>query len=228
MKKMSKRQVIYLVLFIVCVFVMAAGGTYAYLAASTSSTEDSVQTESTTYSISMDLLPLYSDFSFIPMNDSDTVKALSNKCRDKYDRGACSAYKIDIYGYSNKLDFISGYMDVTTNNMSNLSYMMYRLSDTFNEETCVKLEEKNYCIAQEARPVGDGVELSLGDKYSVFGMERTEFILLFWLSNLEVSQNVTDIGSFEAEVTMQAGNGGQIKGVISSAVVVPGEGVQYE
>ena len=59
-------------------------------------------------------------------------------------------------------------------------------------------------------------------------MERTEFILLFWLSNLEVSQNVTDIGSFEAEVTMQAGNGGQIKGVISSAVVVPEEGVQYE
>ena len=207
---------------------MSAGGTYAYLAASTSSMEEAVQTESTTYSISMDLSPLYSDFSFIPMNNEDAVKALSNGCRDKYGRGACSAYKIDVYGYSDKLDFISGYMNVDTNNMSNLSYMMYRLSEEYEEGKCAKIDESNYCIVQEAQSVVDDIELSLGNKYSVFGMERTEFILLFWLTNLDVSQNTTDLGNFEAEVTMQAGSGGQIKGVISSAVIVPQEGVLYE
>ena len=41
-----------------------------------------------------------------------------------------------------------------------------------------------------------------------------------WLSNLNVSQNETDIGTFEAIVTMQAGSGGEIKGSISSALII--------
>ena len=58
-----------------------------------------------------------------------------------------------------------------------------------------------------------------GDKYDVTGIRETEFILLIWLKNLNTSQNDTDIGDFNAVITMQAGNGGEIKGVISSAVV---------
>ena len=48
---------------------------------------------------------------------------------------------------------------------------------------------------------------------------NTNFILLVWLSNFKFSQNDIDIGNFEAAVTMQAGNGGEIKGSISSVII---------
>ena len=149
--------------------IMTIGATYAYWAASTQSASRDVQTESTIYSISMSINPLYHDFSVIPMNDSDAVKALRNKCKDKYDRGACTAYVVNVYDYNEDLEYISGFMDITTNNMQNLSYMMFRVSDTYDEEKCVNIEvfNENYCIVKEAAVVGDGVGLSLGDAYKV-------------------------------------------------------------
>ena len=219
MRKWYGFQMVYLVIFIVVVFVLGVGSTYAYWSATTASTATSLMTESTIYSINMEISPLYSDFSFIPMNDVDAVKALRNGCKDKYGRGACSAYTINVFGYNNNLSHVSGYMDVTTNNMVNLSYMVYRISDTYDEDVCVDINDNYYCKVLDPAFMGDGVGLTLGDKYDVYGTESTEFILLIWLSNLDVSQNAFDIGSFNAVVTMQAGNGGEIKGVISSAVV---------
>lgn len=212
---------LYVVLMIMVLSISTIGATYAYWTATTKSNESDVKTESTIYSISMNINPLYYGFSVIPMNDKDALKALKNKCKDKYDRGACMAYNIHVYDYNDDLSFISGYMDVTTNNMQNLSYMMLRESDEFNEESCVMVEEynKSYCIVKEATSVGDGVHLSLGDTYDVIGMDSTNFILLVWLSNFKFSQNDIDIGNFEAAVTMQAGNGGEIKGSISSVII---------
>ena len=220
MKK--KFKIVYIIIMIVVLAITTIGATYAYWTASTESINGDVNTESTIYSISMNINSLYHGFSIIPMNDTDALKALKNKCKDKYDRGACSAYSIYVYDYATNLDHISGYMDVTTNNMQNISYMMLRESDTFDENSCVTIEEsnENYCIVKEASPVGDGVKLSLGDAYSVVGTTNTKFILLVWLSNLKQSQNDIDVGTFEAIITMQAGNGGEIKGSISSAIKV--------
>ena len=232
--KMKNFRFSYLFLMIVVVSLMTIGSTYAYWTATTHSGRSDIETESTTYSISMSINGLYEGFSVIPMNDEYALKALSNKCVDKYGRGACAAYTIDVYDYSEDLDYISGYMDLTTNNMENLSYMMLRLSDEFREESCVKIESQvynddvpleereydNYCVVREASHMGDGKELSLGDSYDVLGTESVRFILLIWLSNLDVSQNNIDIGSFNAVITMQAGNGGKIKGSISSALIV--------
>lgn len=219
MKKAYK--IIYLIIMIVFLSITTISATYAYWTASTESADSAVNTNSTTYSISMNINPLYHGFSIIPMNDTDALKALKNKCKDKYDRGACTAYNIYIYDYAANLDYISGYMDVTTNNMQNISYMMLRTSNTYDENNCVILEESNetYCIVREASPIGDGVKLSLGDAYSVGGTTDAKFILLIWLSNLKQSQNDIDIGTFEAIITMQAGNGGEIKGSISSVIV---------
>lgn len=213
-------RILYGIITVMVLSITTIGATYAYWTASTSSVNSTVKTASTIYSISMDVLPLYNDFSFIPMDDADALKGIANKCVDKYDRGACSAYKIHVYGYNEKLDFISGFMDIETNNMINLSYMMLRTSDNFNEETCVKIEDKNYCIVQEATPMGTGENLSLGKAHDVTGQESADFILLFWLTNLQESQNAFDIGSFTATITIQAGNGGEIKGTIASAVKV--------
>lgn len=223
-------KLLYGVLIIFVLAIATVGSTYAFWAATANSASNAVQTESTIFSISMQLNPLYHGFSVIPMNDENALKALANKCKDKYDRGACSAYTIYVYDWNENLDFISGLMDVSVTNMQNLSYMMLRRSDTYEEGKCAKVEvgtienaniiTENYCIVKEATPVGEGVGLSLGDAYDVVGMTDTKFILLMWLSNLDYSQNDIDLGSFNATITMQAGNGGQIKGSISSAVKI--------
>lgn len=216
-----KFKVIYIIIMIVVLSITTIGATYAYWTASTESVDRDVNTQSTIYSISMNISPLYHGFSIIPMNDTDALKALKNKCKDKYDRGACAAYSIYVYDYATNLGHISGYMDVTTNNMQNISYMMLRKSDTYDENSCVIIEESNeiYCVVRDASPIGDGVKLSLGDAYNVVGTTEAKFILLTWLSNLKQSQNDIDIGTFEAIITMQAGNGGEIKGSISSAII---------
>lgn len=218
MIKHSVPKFVYLIIVIVTTVFAITGATYAYWTATARSTENAVRTHSTIYSISMDITPLYNNFSLIPMNDELALKGLKNKCKDKYDRGACLAYKIRVYDYNETLNFISGYMDITANGMENLSYMMYRINDEFNEENCVNIQNKNYCIAREAEHMKDGTGLSLGDKYDVTGIRETEFILLVWLKNLNASQNDTDIGDFNAVITMQAGNGGEIKGSISSVI----------
>ena len=221
MKKELK--LLYGVLMIAVLAISTIGATYAYWTASTRSIANEIQTGSTIYSISMQINPLYDGFSVIPMNDTDALKGVANKCKDKYDRGACSAYILNVYDWNEGLDYISGFMDITTNNMQNLSYMMLRVSDTFEEGKCAFIEEtnENYCIVREPSSMGeDGLGLSLGDSYDVSGMSSTKFILLIWLSNLKFGQNDIDIGEFNAIVTMQAGNGGQIKGSISSVINV--------
>lgn len=219
MIKHSVPKFVYLIIVIVTVVFAITGATYAYWTATAMSAGNAVKTHSTIYSISMDITPLYNNFSLIPMNDELALKGLKNQCKDKYERGACLAYKIRVYDYNETLNFISGYMDITANGMENLSYMMYRISDEFKEDSCVTIQNKHYCIAREPEHMKDGIGLSLGDKYDVTDISETEFILLIWLKNLNTSQNDTDIGDFNAVITMQAGNGGEIKGSISSVII---------
>lgn len=220
MKIGKEFKILYGVLAVAVLAMTTIGATYAYWTATTSSLNEAVQTGSTIYSISMDITPLYNDFSFIPMNDADALKALRKGCKDKYDRGACSAYTIRVYDYNADLDYISGFMNVTTNNMTNLSYMMLRLSDVYDEEKCVMVGEESYCISQNATQIQPIEDLTLGDAYDVLGMSETKFILMIWLTNLNQSQNDIDIGSFNASVTFQAGNGGEIKGSIASVIQI--------
>jgi len=218
MMKHSGSKIIYITVLIITTIITITGATFAYWTASAQSSSNSVKTHSTIYSISMDISSLYHGYSLIPMDDNKALKGLQNKCKDKYDRGACLAYKIRVYDYNEDLKFVSGIMDINTNGMNNISYMMYRISDEYDEENCVTINEKHYCKAKEPAHMGTGLGLSLGDKYDVSGMPETEFILLIWLTNLQTSQNDTDIGDFNAIITMQAGNGGQITGSISSVI----------
>lgn len=215
-----KLTALYAVFGCVILAIVTMGATYAYFAGTTNSTNNAVKSSSTIYSISMEIEALeeYTGFSFIPMNDTDVMKALKNKCKDKYNRGACSAYNIRVFGYDPNLNFISGYMDITTNNMQNLSYIVLEESNTFDEETCVNINEKNYCISVETTSMGTGENLSLGTSYSVAGLAEKNLLLVFWLTNLNENQNNIDIGSFNAVVTIQAGNGGEIKGTINAAI----------
>ena len=210
-------QKVYIVLMILILSTSIIGSTYAYLTASTSSASNSVNTKSKIYHISISL---------IPMNDSDAIKALNNKCHDKYDRGACVAYKLYVYDYDESLEYISGYMNTVTNNMQNLSFMILEESPIqTSTDNCATINEKTYCLSQDTTKIIPSTDLSLGDAYKVSGQKDKELILLIWLSNLEESQNETDIGSFQSTITIQAGNGGEIKGTIASSIkIAPPEG----
>lgn len=228
-KEYSKR--IYLIVLIASIIICTIGSTYAYWAATAASANEVLNTSSSIYSISMDVLPLYSDFTFIPMNNTDILKGLSNKCRDKYDRGACTAYKIHIYGYNQDLGFISGKMDATVNNIENLSYAMLeeKTEEEYNEEKCVRIEEEGvYCLAHEATSVGEGIGLSLGEKYDITTSEEKNLILLMWLTNIEESQNEKNIGTFNSIITFAMGSGGEIKGSISTVLEEDRDNLQSE
>lgn len=228
----EKFKHIYTIILIATLIICTIGSTYAYWSATASSSENSLKTSSSTYSISMEITPLYSGFSFIPMDDEDIVKGLNNQCRDQHNRGACSAYKIHIYGYNPDLNFISGKMDVTTNNIENLSYTMFEEQTTYDETKCVKIaentQEKIYCQYLQATPVFEGKELTLGDKYDVSNTTEKNFILLIWLTNLEESQNEKNIGTFNGIVTFAMGSGGEIKGSISAVIEETQEEIKSE
>ena len=152
------------------------------------------------------------------MDDGDVFKALRNECKDKYNRGACSAYILRIYDYDEGQQYISGKMDITTENMENLSYMVLEETNEFNNETCITIDQKNYCTSVQTTPMGEGTDLSLGSAYNVEGLTEKNLLLVIWLTNLNESQNLTDIGSYNATITVSAGNGGEIKGTIANAV----------
>lgn len=221
MKK--KLPMIYAIIGCFLLSISTLGATYAYYAGTAKSEENAIKTGSQSYSISMDIdaLEEYTGFSLIPMDNENSMKALNNKCRDKYNRGACNAYTIRVYGYNPELDFISGYMDIETNNMQNISYMFLEEKEEFTEENCININEKNYCISKSITSMGTGEHLPIGDdNYSVQGLEEKNLLLVIWLTNLNERQNEYDIGSFNATVTIQAGNGGEIKGAINSAIKI--------
>jgi hypothetical protein len=221
MKK--KFKYIYALIFIFILTISSIGATYAYFAASTGSSEKVINTSSESYDISMNITPVYEGFTTIPMDNEDALTAVKNKCKDKYDRGACFAYNINVNGYDDNLGYISGIMNVSTNNIENLSYMVMEEYGDYNEtgddvDNCAVIEEKSYCISKEATNVVLNTDISLGEKYNIIGTTEKNLLLVIWLSNLEESQNENDVGDFNATVTFSMGNGGEIKGNILASV----------
>lgn len=218
----DRHKGLYLFLVFFVVLVCSIGSTYAYLAAVTGSNDAVLNTSSTNYSISMNVVPVYDGFSFIPMDNNNVLRALRDEfgCKDKYGRGACLAYRISLYGYDDNINVLSGSMDVHLNHITNLSYMVLQevSEDAYDEDNCVSVKDNLYCIAKDATSVNEGKSLSLGNEYDITGTTEKNFLLVLWLSNLEESQNEYDIGSFDATVTFGMGSGGEIKGSIVAAI----------
>ena len=218
MGKLGKIKGFYAIFLTFIIVVCTIGSTYAYLSATVSGTND-VRTSSSSYSVSMRITPIYDGFSMIPMDDFDVLKAVSNGCKDKYNRGACNLYNVNVYGYDSNLDAVSGSLRVSVDNINNLSFMALEESNSYQEGSCAIIDSKNYCISNDVTHILPDTDMSFGDSYNVFGMDSKNILLVFWLTNLNMSQNLTDIGSFNASVTILLGrNGGQISGNINCAL----------
>lgn len=213
----NKSKYFYIIIVIVVLFFSVIGSTYAYLTASVNSV-NSIKTSSSSYSLSMNIIPVYNDFRFIPMDDVDVMKALKNGCKDKYNRGACSAYRINVFDYDVKLKSVYGKMDVELSNMINLSYMFFEeVDEAVDEDKCVNIDDRVFCMSWEATPVLEGKDLSFGN-YDVGETTEKNFLLVLWLTNLNESQNSYDLGDFNATVTFSMGDGGSITGNIAASI----------
>ena len=215
---MKNHRSLYLIIIIIVLIASIIGSTYAYLTASIESSSNSIYASSTSYSLDMQISPIYSNFRTIPMNDGDVIKALNNNCKDKYNRGACSAYKIIINGYDDTLKTVSGIMNVELENIENLSYMFLEEKDeSINDDVCITIDEKIYCISKNATPVLEESDLELGS-YNIENKLEKNFILVLWLTNLNTSQNDTDLGDYNATITFSMGDGGHISGNIAASI----------
>ena len=97
--------------------------------------------------------------------------------------------------------------------------MVFEEADNFNNSNCVSIDSKNYCISKDVVHVVSNTDMSLGDNYNVSGLQSKNLLLVFWLTNLDTSQNSFDIGEFSANVTILLGkDGGQISGNINSSL----------
>lgn len=207
----------YIFILIMVLVISSIGATYAYFTAGIEST-NVVSTGSKSYSMSMEISSLYDGFTIIPMDDEYVIKALNNRCHDKYDRGVCLAYTVNLSGYEETLGYVSGSMNVKTNDIQNLSYvtLVETVSD-INDENCVTIDNVSYCKSINIGRVIPGQDVSLGDRYDIVGTTSKKILLVIWLTNLDNRQNDTDIGSFTADVTFSMGDGGKIKGTIIAA-----------
>ena len=215
----ENRKSFYILIAIFILFLTTMGSTYAYWVATAKSTENSINTASKKLNLTMNIDPLYTNNHIIPMDDIDAIKGLENNCKDSKNRGSCYAYTINLSEYEENQKLLTGTMDVTTNNISNLSYMLLEQTPNSDEKTCIVINEENYCVIEEPTSIKDGKNLPLGGNISVLNKSNLKLILVFWLTNLNESQNTYDIGEFNATVTFSLGTGGEIKGTINSSII---------
>ena len=98
--------------------------------------------------------------------------------------------------------------------------MVLEETDEYDENSCVRIDEEIYCTSVNTTPMGLGTNLPLGWSYNVEGLSEKKLLLVIWLTNLNENQNLTDIGNYNATVTVSAGDGGEIKGTIAGAVQI--------
>lgn len=215
---MAKRRKKYLIILIIVLICCIIGSTYAYLTATIQSSNNSIQASSKSYGLNLEILPFYSGFRLIPMNDSDALVALKNNCKDDHDRGACSAYKINLSDYDPELNPLSGIMNVDLTNISNLSYMfLEEKEELVNEDTCLTIDNKIYCITKNATPAREEEDLDLGT-YNISNTTEKHFLLVIWLTNIAESQDSYDSGDYNATVTFTLGEEGKITGNITASI----------
>jgi len=219
---MNKAKTFYTITLVLTLIVMSIGATYAYFAATIKSEDNEPIAKSANYSINLSVLPKYpvpenGPYTLIPMKNELSDKALTGyngqPCVDKNSAVVCQIYEIYAFEYNKDLDYLSGSLNITTSNISSLSYRVY---DEENNPLAIEQDEEGSDVY--IKSITSGEELSLGDAFYVKGKESLTLNLMIWLSDTGVSQNETDIGTYTGNVTFYTGKAGQISGYISSVI----------
>ncbi len=183
-----------IIVSILTLIIVMIGATFAYFSATIRGDKD-LETQSFKFSLNMSVTPEFGGKGLIPMNDSDLSKAYNNRCVDVNGNNACTAFRISLINNGDDLS-LTGNMDFNKLDVVNMSYAIM---------------DSDGNIYKEATSTGDGTNLSLGNSFDLKKGEVKDFILVIWLSNLDVEQDEEDAsGSFSASITYQALDGSKL------------------
>ena len=189
-----------LITSVLSLFIMLAGATFAWFAASTSSGEDALGATAAVINLKLDILPLYVGEPLIPTNDSDIGIAMQNSCVDQFGNGACSAYTIKVKNAGGSMDCV-GSINFTLEDITNFKYRLLDEDDNLYIEDVVE----------------SGTDQSLGDAFTLDTDEEKIFTLILWVPNLQEDQSEADAdGHFGASVSYQAVGGSKVTGTFSA------------
>ncbi len=203
--KENKLNVFLLITSVLSISVLVVGATYSFFTMSAMSRVNAVSVEAGKVQLGLGVSPIYTGYKLIPMNDDDVMKAYNQKCLDDVGSGACLAYGVEVFNYSDSQDII-GRIDFNMNGISNLSYLV--------------LDENGNPYLNTTKVAGDGTNMSLGSSFTLSEGSSTmpfsrKFVLIIWISNLDRDQNADDMGgNFSATVTYSSVLGGRITATV--------------
>ena len=206
----------YGVLAVATLVVAIIGATFAYFSATATNTE-TIQGEAATTGLNLEVNKISLDAAgaLIPLNDSDTGKALAgdalseNKmCVDQNGNSVCQVYEIAIANTGTAAAVLNGNITITGTTFQNLKWQL--LDGTAADALSIAGTPTYNPIATT----------SLVRNLTLTGTAGTtpsaKYYVMVWISNLNETQNETDKGSFTGTVTFNSADGSGISATFSS------------
>lgn len=211
--KTNKVNVLLLITTALSTLILLISATFSYFSTSNMSKVNALAVEAGKIRLGLGVSELYAGHLLIPLNDEDINKAYEKKCIDDYGWGACLAYTLEIFNYSDTQEMI-GTIDFNITDIENLSYMVL-------DENNNKLLEPTRINSEASTGLTLGSPITIGKGSENLATSR-KITLLIWLTNLEKDQSEEDAaGTFEASVTFNSTYGGRltatVKGMESSS-----------
>ncbi len=209
----KKLKVFLIVTSFLSTIILLMGATFSYFSLNNKSDDNALAVSALDIRINLGLSELYTGHYLIPLKDELINKAYERECVDDLGRGACLAYTLELFNYSDEHEMV-GTIDFAITGIKNLSYMV--------------LDEHNNTYLDVTHiDSSSSTNLSLGDNFILqdgnVEATRKKFILLIWLTDTNDIQNESDsLGYFNATVTFTSVDGaklsGSVQGIKSSTV----------
>lgn len=188
------------------IIILLLGATFSYFTINATSKADVLAVQAGQIKLGLGVSPLYAGYDLIPLKDEYINKAYQQKCKDDYGNGACLAYTLEIFNYSNETE-VEGFIDFTIEDIENLSYMVLDEND-------------NVYLDKTSIDSSNSTNLTLGSPLTLAsaptgGSSTTKLTLLIWLSDNNLIQDETDAsGKFSAVVTFTSSSAGRLTATV--------------
>lgn len=195
-----------LIVSIFSVIVLALVATYAFFTSSVSSSPGALSASTASFSLSLEVTPVYSYDKLIPMDDNLAFTGYNNGCIDDNNFEVCQAYNIRISNTAGtgQHERLAGVINFELSSLKNLSFMVLD-GDT---------------IYQDVTYITSGTNLSLGDYVELDDGSSKDLTLVIWLSNIADKNQIPEDGSgtFTAAITYISVRGEDMSSMITGVI----------
>ena len=216
MENHNGKGIFYGVIGVATLVVAIIGATFAYFSATAENTT-TIQGEAATAGLNLAVTKVSTDAAagLIPLDDTNTGKALagdaesgSKMCVDKNGNTVCQVYEITVSNTGSAAAVVNGTVAITGETFQNLKWQV--LEGTSREALSVAGTPTYNPIATTS--LVQGLTLTGADAST----PSATYYIMVWISNLDASQNTTDVGSFNGTVTFNSADGTGISATFSA------------